>query len=288
MGVAEPQLDAVLHAGLEPVAARDAGPAEILVEADEAAAGDEAARDGDGAGAGEGADLDRVLRADERGEQGEQAGLVGADGHPADLAEPVAFAADFLEDRVARVRALLEHVLVQRVGEREVGGGHGADYLDAAARRCGSGWRRRCAARSPKRRKARSLKMMLEPLDVGEMVAMAEAHELEEIGEQGVALADFFRHAAALRREGEAAVGLVAEEAELAEALDHDGGAGAVEAQRLGDVGDAGVALAAFEVEDALEVVLHALGHGGAVVRAALARRVHGGGNGGGRAIRAR
>ena len=60
--------------------------------------------------------------------------------------------------------------------------------------------------------------MMFQPLDIGEVIAMAESHELEEIGEQGVALADFFRHAAAVGRQREAAIGLVAQEPELAEA----------------------------------------------------------------------
>jgi len=43
------------------------------------------------------------------------------------------------------------------------------------------------------------------------------------------------------------------------------------QAQGLGDVRDAGVALGAFEIEDAFEIILHAFGHSGAVMRAAFA-----------------
>src|SRR5260221_9709774 len=64
--------------------------------------------------------------------------------------------------------------------------------------------------------------VVFEALDVGEMVAVVEAHQVKEISEHGVALADFFRHPAALGGEGEPAIGLVAEKTEFAEALDHD------------------------------------------------------------------
>jgi len=113
--------------------------------------------------------------------------------------------------------------------------------------------------------------MMLESFDVGKMLTVIEAQELKEIGEHGVAFADFFRHPAPFRCERKAAIRLVAEKAELAEPLDHDRGAGPVQAQGLGDVGDAGVALGVFEIENAFEVILHAFAHPGAIMGAAFA-----------------
>ena len=65
-GVAEAQINAVLKAGPDPVAAGNAGVLEVLVETNEPAAGHKVPRDADGTRAGEGADLDRPLRADER------------------------------------------------------------------------------------------------------------------------------------------------------------------------------------------------------------------------------
>ena len=67
----------------------------------------------------------------------------------------------------------------------------------AAGQRMGGA---RCAARSAKRRKARSLKMMLQALDVGKVVALSSRPmRLEQIGQHGVPLADALGHAAAVR-----------------------------------------------------------------------------------------
>src|ERR1700722_2504375 len=90
--------------------------------------------------------------------------------------------------------------------------------------------------------------MVLEAFDVGKMVAVVKSHQLEKISQHGVTFADLFRHPAALRGQGKPAVRLVTEKAQLTEALDHDGGAGPVQAQGLGDVGDTRVALRAFEI----------------------------------------
>ncbi len=135
----------------------------------------------------------------------------------------------------------------------------------------GKGCCRRVGGQLGKTAEGALAQVMLDALDVGKMIAVIEPHQLKEIGQHGVTLADFFRHAAALRRQREAAVGLVAKEPELAEPLDHDRRAGAVQAQRLGHVGDAGVALGAFQIENAFEVILHALGHPGAIMGAAFA-----------------
>ena len=114
--------------------------------------------------------------------------------------------------------------------------------------------------------------MMLDAFDIGKVIAMIESHLLKEIGQHGVTFANFLGHAPPFGRQRKSAIRFVAEKAKLAEPLDHNGGAGAVEAQGLCNIGDTGVALGAFQVEDALEVVLHALRHARAIMGASLAR----------------
>lgn len=83
-----------------------------------------------------------------------------------------------------------------------------------------------------------------------------EAEELEEIGEQLVAVGNVLGELFTRRGEDEASVFFVAEEAFGIEALDHVGDAGLRDGEAVGDVNDACVALGSDEFEDLLEVIL--------------------------------
>ena len=98
--------------------------------------------------------------------------------------------------------------------------------------------------------------VMLHPLDVVVDDLVVEAEELEEIGEEVVAVGDVAGEGFAGGGEDEAAVFLVLEETLGVEALDHVGDAGLGNLEAGGDVHDAGVALGVDEFEDSLEVIL--------------------------------
>jgi len=113
--------------------------------------------------------------------------------------------------------------------------------------------------------------VMFEALDIGKMIAIVQAHQLKQFGQHGVTFANFFGHPGAFGRQGETAIRLISEKTEFSEPLHHDGSAGSVQLQSLGDIGNTGVALAILEIENALEIVLHALGYDRAVMGAPFA-----------------
>jgi hypothetical protein len=104
--------------------------------------------------------------------------------------------------------------------------------------------------------------VVLHALDVVVDDLIVEAEELEEIGEQLVALGDVAGEGLAGGGEDQAAVFLVLEQALGIEALDHVGDAGLGDFEAGGNIDDAGVSLGVDELQDALEVILH--GGGGA------------------------
>ena len=98
--------------------------------------------------------------------------------------------------------------------------------------------------------------VVLHALDIVVDDLVVEAEELQEIGEEMVAVGDVAGEGFAGGGEDEAAVFFVFEEALGVEALDHIGDAGLGDLEAGGDVHDAGVALGVDEFEDAFEVIL--------------------------------
>jgi len=122
--------------------------------------------------------------------------------------------------------------------------------------------------------------MVFHALDVMVDDLVVEAEELEEIGQELVALGDVAGEGLAGGGEDEAAILFVFQEALGIEALDHVGDAGLGNLEPGGDIDDASVPFGIDQLEDPLEVIFNGGGgtEGGGGVFAGHQRRIGEGG----------
>jgi hypothetical protein len=102
--------------------------------------------------------------------------------------------------------------------------------------------------------------VMLHAFDIVINDVGREAEKLEEVGQELMAVGDVTREFLARRREHEAAVFLVFEQAVGIEFLNHVGDASLGNGETPGDVDHARVTLGVDELEDLLEVILDGRG----------------------------
>jgi hypothetical protein len=115
--------------------------------------------------------------------------------------------------------------------------------------------------------------VMLDSFDILLQSRRSEAKQREKFLKRGVSAADSSRQLFSGRGEAEAAILDIIEVSELGQTPNHDGDGGAGNVEAFGDVGHADESLAAKDVADALEIILHALGRAAAVVGAEFGDR---------------
>lgn len=98
--------------------------------------------------------------------------------------------------------------------------------------------------------------VMFDALDIAGHDLAIQTKQEKKLREDEMPPLNPFRDGPAFGGQHEPAIFFILEEAELAQALDHEGDAGAAELEGAGNVRDTGIALGLDQLMDALEVIL--------------------------------